>query len=362
MYFRVKVILFLTIAALVFLILFKPVDVTRKAKNSEVAVSAALKKFGIGNSSLLRESRELRRVGRYRFEKASKTYTVRSDFPIDAFLKELQSQLYAKKLRIISWSKNIKERTYQIDAGFKTIKLFTLNLRSVKKEVKPLPVFKKGKVAIVIDDFGYNLNEIDAWVKFAKPITFSILPNLSYSSRIDNLAATNGKEVILHLPMEPQEQEKQPQESSTITARMAKRDMLDILNKTITSLPHAKGVSNHQGSKATEDINLMRNIFAELKKRNLFFLDSLVTNKSVCYDLASKMGIKFAQRDVFLDNVNEVERIMTQLDKLADLAQEKGYAIGVGHNRPKTLQALKEAAALLESRGIEFVSLSELVK
>ncbi|MCX5656671.1 MAG: divergent polysaccharide deacetylase family protein, partial [Candidatus Omnitrophica bacterium] len=312
--------------------------------------------------SLLKESRELEKVGRYRFEKASKTYAIRSDFPIDAFLKELQNQLRVKKLRIVSWSKNIKERTYQIDSGFKTIKLFTLNLRSIKKEVKPPPVFKKGKVAIVIDDFGYNLNEIDAWVKFAKPITFSILPNLSYSSRIDNLAATNGKEVILHLPMEPQEQEKQPQESFTITDRMARKDMLNILNKDIISLPHVKGASNHQGSKSTEDTSLMHNIFAELKKRNFFFLDSLVTNKSVCYDLASKMGIKFAQRDIFLDNINEVDRIVTQLDKLADLAQEKGYAIGVGHNRPKTLLALKEAVVLLESRGIEFVYLSELVK
>lgn len=350
------------------MIFLKPVDISYKAREVDRIVGEVLSRFKVGPANILKEAHEFKKNRRYRFEAISKTYTVGSDFPFDRFRDELKKQLSREKIEVLAWEKNVKERISHLALGFKNNRIYSLFFRIIKKEgekkeaEKKEFVFKKAKVAIVIDDFGYSLNHIDSWLKFERPITFSILPNLSYSTRIANLANLNSKEVILHLPLEPQHGETEPREQFTITASMSKNEVLKILDKAVKTVPYLKGVSNHQGSKATEDTKLMETIFAELKKRNLFFLDSLVTNKSVCSDLAMQMGLKFAQRDIFLDNVNEVDYIKNQLNKLADVAQQNGFAIGIGHDRIKTLEALQSSYRDLESRGIEFVYLSELVK
>ena len=138
--------------------------------------------------------------------------------------------------------------------------------------------------------------------------------------------------------------------------------IIEVFNSAISSVPAAKGVSNHMGSKATEGKKTMSVIFKQMKKRNLFFLVSLVTKKSTCDGLAKEIGIKFASRDIFLDNINEKSYIKGQLEKLARLAQINGHAIGIGHDRRMTLEVLEEEMKNLERQGIEFVYLSQMVK
>ena len=91
-----------------------------------------------------------------------------------------------------------------------------------------------------------------------------------------------------------------------------------------------------------------------------FFLDSLATAKSVCRELAGRIKIKFAQRDIFLDNVANGEYIKSQLKKLSVRAKEKGYAVGIGHDRPVTIEALIKNMPEMASDGIDFIFLSEI--
>ncbi|MCM8782675.1 MAG: divergent polysaccharide deacetylase family protein [Candidatus Omnitrophica bacterium] len=229
-----------------------------------------------------------------------------------------------------------------------------------KIEKLPPPHFK---VAIVLDDFGYNYRNVEAIVNLKRPITFSILPHLPYSKIIARRVYQMGFEAVLHLPLEPRKGERliRP-EINTITVDMKSDEVLNSLYSGIADLPYIKGVSNHQGSKATENAVLMRVIFTELKKRNLFFLDSLVSNKSVCKKVAKEVGIKFARRDVFLDNKEDFEDIKGQMQQLIKRAKKKGMAIGIGHDREKTVIALSRLIPEAEKDGIEFVFLSELVR
>jgi len=363
MYFKAKLIIIFLLMLVGYGIFFRPQDISFKTKESEYIVGLVLNKFKISASDVLKETHEFKKARRYRFEAVSKIYGVNADFPFDAFREEIDKQLSRKRMHVLVWEKNKKEKIARIDIGFRDCKIYTLFFRFIRKEAEKKEfIFKKAKVAIVIDDFGYGLNHIDSWVKFERPITFSILPNLAYSTKIANLANLNGKEIILHLPLEPQHGETEPREQFTVTTVMPKNDVIKILDRAVKTVPYLKGISNHQGSKATEDNNLMGIIFKYLNQKNLFFLDSLVTNKSVCLELAHQMSLRFAQRDIFLDNVNETEYIISQLSKLADVAQAKGFAIGIGHDRVKTLEALQSSYRDLESRGIEFVYLSTLVK
>jgi polysaccharide deacetylase 2 family uncharacterized protein YibQ len=168
------------------------------------------------------------------------------------------------------------------------------------KKIPRVPVVIKGKIAIVIDDWGYNLNNLHTLGQTKYPLTISILPNLNYSHTVADELHKQGFEIILHLPMEPHE--KYRLEQNTIMTSMDESTITKIINRDLASVEHAVGVSNHMGSRATEDPRTMGIIFKELKRRHLYFLDSFVSGESICFDLAHKMHLGFAKRDVFLDN------------------------------------------------------------
>ena len=232
------------------------------------------------------------------------------------------------------------------------------------------PVYKKapigkapvtrGRIAIVIDDWGYHLNNLAIAQEIKQPLTCAILPNLKNSGLVAQELNKLGFEIILHLPMEPKERYKL--ESNTITVNMNTDAIHNIFEKDLASVIFAKGVSNHMGSRVTEDSWVSTLVMTEAKKHKLYFLDSFVTAKSVCRAIARKIKIKFAKRDVFLDNQDDPEYIRGQLVKLKNLSRKQGMAIGIGHDRKNTLMVLKEMLGQLENEGYKFVFVSEIAR
>ena len=151
-------------------------------------------------------------------------------------------------------------------------------------------------------------------------------------------------------------------ENNTITLGLNAEGIRNIFEKDLSSVVFAKGVSNHMGSGITEDKKASAMVMAEVKKRKLYFFDSFVTNKSVCPALAKKIKIRFAKRDVFLDNQDGFGYIKGQLVKLKNLARKQGIAVGIGHDRKNTLLVLKEMLGQLEKEGYKFVFLSQVVR
>lgn len=235
---------------------------------------------------------------------------------------------------------------------------------SVKKQEQPKPAdtaVYQGKIAIVLDDWGYSLNNAQLLRQIDEPLTLAILPRKAYSSRVAELAKELNKEVILHLPMEPHQEKQYQLEPDTILISMPRQEILKILNADFKGLPGLKGISNHMGSQATGSEGLMKIIFEELKKKKLYFLDSL-TGKTVCAKLASEMKLPYARRDVFLDNKSDPEYIMRQFEALARTAKQYGFALGIGHDRKKTMEVLVRAIPEFKKRGFRFVYASELAK
>ena len=237
--------------------------------------------------------------------------------------------------------------------------LIYLGLRGLKPAVMKPPAFK-GRIAIVIDDWGYSLNNLQIVSEIKQPLTAALLPNLTYSKTIAEKLHSLGIEVILHLPMEPLE--RYHLEKNTVMVSMDEAKINRIIEEDLANLLYAKGVSNHMGSLATQDSRVMSIIFKELKLRHLYFLDSLVSTKSICAALAKKVRIGFARRDIFLDNTEDPEYIRGQVYKLKMRARVNGSAIGIGHDRSRTLEVLKEIMPQLQQEGYKFVFLSELVR
>jgi len=240
--------------------------------------------------------------------------------------------------------------------------IFLVSFLLKRPKIKAVPAAVRPKIAIVLDDWGYNLNNLHFLNEITYPLTISILPNLSYSSLIAREANNKGLEIILHLPLEPTPSEVMRLERNTILSNMDAEQIKDIFLGDINSIASARGVSNHMGSKLTSDLAAMEVIFREMHKKNLYFLDSMVSKKSVCEKLARKIGVKFTKRDIFLDNENNPAYIKGQINKLKLRALSLGYAIGIGHDRRITLEVLKEVMPQLEKEGFQFVFVSQLLK
>ncbi|MDP2911143.1 MAG: divergent polysaccharide deacetylase family protein [Candidatus Omnitrophota bacterium] len=223
------------------------------------------------------------------------------------------------------------------------------------------------EIAFVIDDWGYNLNNIDLLFQIDRPITLAILPHLRYSKDIAEKVKKSGKEydAILHLPLESKS-DKTP-ERDTIRRNMKKDRVLAILGDDIEGVPGIIGVSNHQGSRATENKEIMKIILEELKKRGLFFLDSRTTPVSVCGSIAEKIGLKYAERDIFLDLGQKKEEkqyrayVKKQIKELINVAKTRGRAVAIGHDKKLTLEVIKESIPGIEKENIKIVPLKNFV-
>ena len=101
-------------------------------------------------------------------------------------------------------------------------------------------------------------------------------------------------------------------------------------------------------------------VLSELKKRNLFYIDSRTSRETVAFELAKEMGVPVASRNVFLDNDLSPTAITFQMQRLLGMARHSGAAIGIGHPNLATLKLLKNYLPKLKTE-VEVVPVSELV-
>ncbi|MGH9704950.1 MAG: divergent polysaccharide deacetylase family protein, partial [Candidatus Acidiferrales bacterium] len=163
---------------------------------------------------------------------------------------------------------------------------------------------------------------------------------------------------LLHLPMESSGEAKV--EKIELRPGMNKEEVAKILSAMLETVPHAAGVNNHQGSRATADPQLMAALMPALRQHGLFFIDSRTTAETVAYDTAQLEGVHAAYRTTFLDDIQTREAVLAQLEKAAVKAEKQGWAIAIGHPHPTTLAALREGLPRLEARGVHLVLASEL--
>jgi uncharacterized protein len=215
-------------------------------------------------------------------------------------------------------------------------------------------------VVIVIDDLGYQRQLALDFIELDAPLTFSFLPQAPFAEELVLLAHQKGKVTLLHLPMEPKEYPQVNPGPKALLTGMSNEEIRNILETDLDAFPQVAGVNNHMGSRFTEDRDKMTLVLTLIKKRNLFFLDSRTTPYSAILPLASQMGVKAVQRDIFLDNIVEADAIRGQLELLIRLAQERGFAVACGHPYPQTLQAIKEKMPELQEK-VHLVPLSKLL-
>jgi len=232
-----------------------------------------------------------------------------------------------------------------------------------KQEPSGQPAEKSVRIAIVIDDLGPDMKPAQEILSLHDNITFAIMPGQPKSRMIASLARQNNREVLIHLPMEPKNKNGKPIPRGTLRSDMTPMEFMTTLTEDVESVPGAIGVNNHEGSALTENKEAMKFLMAELKVRELLFLDSRTNPKTVAYSTAKEFGIKAAKRDVFLDNEGDNPAyIHGQLEELVRIAQKHGSAIAIGHPHPATISELRKWFATLDEATIEIVPVSKLMQ
>jgi len=217
------------------------------------------------------------------------------------------------------------------------------------------------KIAIIIDDTGYDMDIIKKFIGLNAPLTLSVLPQSPFKNRIVNLSLEEGYELMLHLPMEPYEYPKVNPGPGTLLTTMPPDELIRLLKQNLDDIPHIKGVNNHMGSKMTANAEQMRQIFTVLKQRGLFFVDSRTTANTICKLSAQLLHVPFGERDVFIDHKHHREFIEKQMQELARISRTHGEAIGIAHPHQSTYRVLEKMIPEMK-KSVTFVPVSQLVR
>jgi polysaccharide deacetylase 2 family uncharacterized protein YibQ len=224
------------------------------------------------------------------------------------------------------------------------------------------PPDARGKLAILLDDGGQKLNLVPAAAELPAEIGFAILPFLPKSSETAVALHKAGHEIWLHLPMEPENYPANDPGPGAILMSMTPDELRTTLHSAINNIPHAVGVNNHMGSRATADLKTMTWIMQDLKSRGMAFIDSRTTVHTVAEEAAQAQGVPTNRRHVFLDNERSAPAIRAQLDEAVYRCRMEGEIIAIGHLDPVTVGVLSQDLPGLSARGADLVRPADLVR
>jgi polysaccharide deacetylase 2 family uncharacterized protein YibQ len=217
------------------------------------------------------------------------------------------------------------------------------------------------RIAIVVDDLGYEPVRDAEWLDFPDRITFSVLPYGPSSKSIAASARTRGFGVILHVPMEPEGPASDRTESFLLRRGMTTAEIAERFARMAADVPQANGASNHMGSAFTSDPAAMAAFAQALKGKGFFFVDSVTSSGTVGLRAAAAGGVPATRRDVFLDDDGRPEEMRRRWEEAIALARERGSVVLMCHARRETRRILNELLPDLRKEGIRAVTVEELI-
>jgi len=223
-------------------------------------------------------------------------------------------------------------------------------------------VTKRPQLAVIIDDFGYSMNEtINGFISLKEPYTAAVIPGRPYSTQVDERLNSRNIRTLIHMPMVTVTNATSEPDYA-LSEDLSDGEILRRLKKARKDVPKAIGMNNHQGSGGTQSRKLMTEVSDFLLEQKMFFIDSRTIAASVAETVARERSVPTNSRDVFLDEVDDPDAIAGELFRLARLAKDQGEAIGIGHCRPNTLKTLKKYLPALAEAGFDLVPVSKMVR
>ena len=232
-------------------------------------------------------------------------------------------------------------------------------LSTVEQSALPRVHASRPRIVLIIDDLGFEGQPLDRVMSLDPNVNCAILPNANRAAEFAEKLNARGYEILCHLPMEPQGNET-PGRNAILTS-LSDDEIARRTRENIEAIPHARGMNNHMGSRATTDRRVMTSVLRAMP-HGMYFIDSRTIGNSVAAEVAHEMNVRTAARNVFLDDDEREFAVRKQVAELAATAERNGFAIGIGHPHPATMRVLAEELPELRARGFRFVRASEAVR
>lgn len=219
------------------------------------------------------------------------------------------------------------------------------------------------RVAVVVDDLGWQKEMAPYYDEINQPLTMAVLPSRPYSLELYN-RWKDKFEFIIHMPMEPEGYPRDDPGRSALMTSMNDAAIREQLTSVLRKYPEVRGLNNHMGSEFTATPSSMRSVMAVLDEHSMYYLDSRTSSESVAFSVGQSLGVPVLSNDVFLDHVDrDYESVRQQFEELIRIAREEGRAIGIGHFQSEaTARVLRNMMKRYADRGIDFVTLGEIVR
>lgn len=216
-------------------------------------------------------------------------------------------------------------------------------------------------VVIIVDDFGYAGGDLlKGFAELPPEVVFAILPDLRNTQKSAEIAVKYGHEVIIHIPMEAVAAKIKPGDRY-LKSTDSEESITAMLDDFYAQMPMAVAANNHMGSSATDNKYLMNIVLNHLNSKNLYFIDSVTSSKTIAYKLARNLGYRGIKRDLFLDVPdNSNATIAARISQLGSFRgrQEPVVIITHCHNMSKLI-ALKKFIDQITVKGVRIISLAE---
>ncbi len=220
-------------------------------------------------------------------------------------------------------------------------------------------------LAIVVDDFGTVGDELlQQWLELPVQINFSIFSGMKYSEETMNRAHAQGRETLVHVPMEPIDYPRENPGDNPILVQMDQARVEKTLLRHLNALPLCAGINNHMGSLATTDNTIMGWVMGVLKKKGRFFLDSRTSNVSIAFQTAQKARIPAFRNDLFLDSPDISDATLeARISQVRELGQHRNAVVAITHcHNAEKLQYLKAFIDKAMAAGFTLIPLSQVGK
>ena len=217
----------------------------------------------------------------------------------------------------------------------------------------------KGKLIFVFDDAGHNLEQLQYFLDLPFPCTIAVLPKLPNSRETARRIRAAGKELILHQPMQALDPNIDPGKGA-VKPGMSREEIKKIIASNVEEIGPIAGMNNHEGSLITSDEKAMEAVLELCREKNIYFLDSRTSSKSVVPQAAKKLNMSIWERAVFLDNKKDKAYMKKQIIDGLEIASQRGEAIMIGHVFTVDLAILlKEMYSDLTQEGYTFSTISK---
>ena len=217
----------------------------------------------------------------------------------------------------------------------------------------------KGKLIFVFDDAGHNLEQLQYFLDLPFPCTIAVLPKLPNSRETARRIRAAGKELILHQPMQALDPNIDPGKGA-VKPGMSREEIKKIVASNVEEIGPIAGMNNHEGSLITSDEEAMEAVLELCREKNIYFLDSRTSSKSVVPQVAKKLNMSIWERAVFLDNKRDKAYMKKQIIDGLEIASQRGEAIMIGHVFTVDLAILlKEMYSDLTQEGYTFSTISK---